>query len=129
MKNLWSSRKFWAACAGLVLVVMTAFLPDFPQVDQQIADLGYLVSAYILGTGLEGGLTEPGQKFRELLHSRKLWAALAGLLTLLLRTLVPDFPLADEQLNAIILTLSAYILGTGAQDGLVNLRASRQGQA
>jgi hypothetical protein len=127
MKSLLNSRKFWAACAGLILVIVTAFLPNFPQVENQIADLAYLVSAYILGTSLEGKTGDAGLKWQGLLRSRKLWAALAGMLTLILRTVLPDFPLDDGQMNAAILTLLAYILGTGAQDGISRLNAAGQG--
>jgi hypothetical protein len=129
MKDLLTSRKFWAACAGVLVVIVTALLPNFPQMEHQIADLAYLVCAYILGTSLEGGFTDAGQKLAGLLRSRKLWASLAGLLTLVLRAALPDFPLDDSQLNALILTLSAYILGTGAQDGINRLNTAQRGES
>lgn len=57
LKGLFRSRKFWAAVVGLVLVVVKAFRPDFPIAEDQIANLVYVIVAYILGVALEDGLT------------------------------------------------------------------------
>ena len=58
------------------------------------------------------------EKFKQLLGSRKFWAALIGLILVVLKAWHPDFPLAEEQLTAVIYVLVAYILGTGLEDGL-----------
>ncbi len=57
-------------------------------------------------------------KVKQLLGSRKFWAAVIGLALVILKTWKPDFPLAEEQLTAVIYVLVAYILGTGIEDGL-----------
>lgn len=57
-------------------------------------------------------------KWKQVLQSRKFWAAFVALLLAVLRTLVPDFPIDDEALSKAILTLIAYIIGTGLEDGL-----------
>lgn len=54
---LLTSRKFWAAFIGLVLMIITAFFPDFPLTEEQLTPVIYLLVAYILGTGLEDGLS------------------------------------------------------------------------
>ncbi len=56
LKELLTSRKFWAALVGLIIVVVKAFRPDFPITDQQITDVIYLLVAYIVGTGIQAGL-------------------------------------------------------------------------
>jgi type III secretory pathway component EscV len=127
MKDLLVSRKFWAAVIGLVLIVITAWLPGFPAVENLLTDAAILVAAYILGTAAEGGRASAGSVIAGLLRSRKFWAALAGVVTLVLRTVVPGFPLDDGQLTAVILTIAAYIFGTGTQDGLANLAAAING--
>jgi hypothetical protein len=57
-------------------------------------------------------------KVKQLLGSRKFWAALIGLVLVILKAWQPDFPLAEEQLTGVVYVLVAYILGTGIEDGL-----------
>ena len=58
------------------------------------------------------------EKFKMLLGSRKFWAALIGLVLLIVKAWDPEFPLAEDQLTGIVYVLVAYILGTGIEDGL-----------
>lgn len=51
------SRKFWAALVGLVFVLVTSFIPDFPMDQEQITNIVYTIVAFILGTALEDGLS------------------------------------------------------------------------
>ncbi len=57
IKLLLASRKFWAAVIGLVLMIITVFDPDFPLTEDQLTPIIYVLVAYILGTGLEDGLS------------------------------------------------------------------------
>jgi hypothetical protein len=57
--NLIKSRKFWAAIAGLVLIVVQAFMPDFPLDAEAVTNVIYVVVAFIIGTGLEDVSGEP----------------------------------------------------------------------
>ncbi|NLE83654.1 MAG: hypothetical protein GX603_03975 [Chloroflexi bacterium] len=57
-------------------------------------------------------------KFTILLSSRKFWAALVGLIFMVIKTWKPDFPLDAEQLAGIVALLVTYILGTALEDGL-----------
>ena len=50
---LLKSRKFWAAVAGLVLIIVQAFMPDFPLDAEAVTNVIYVVVAFIIGTGLE----------------------------------------------------------------------------
>jgi uncharacterized membrane protein YdjX (TVP38/TMEM64 family) len=125
MQTLVLSRKFWAAAVSLVLICLGAFIPRLPDLSQPVTDLAVLISAYICGTAIEGKNPVPVEDaLHSLIRSRKFWASLVGLAILLLRALVPDFPIPDEQISAIILTLSAYIFGTGLQDGLTKNTAA-----
>lgn len=56
------------------------------------------------------------QKLSNLVRSRKFWAALAGLLAVSLRGILPDFPLEDEQMSQLVILLVSYILGTAIED-------------
>lgn len=56
LKLLFTSRKFWAAIVGLAMVIITAYVPDFPLPEDQILALVLILVSYIVGTGLEDGL-------------------------------------------------------------------------
>lgn len=57
-------------------------------------------------------------KFKLLIASRKFWAALVGLILVIIKAYQPDFPLDGDQLTNVITVIVAYILGTGIEDGL-----------
>ena len=61
-------------------------------------------------------------KFLLLLSSRKFWAALVGLAMVTLTHYVPDFPVAEDQILALVLVIVSYILGTAVEDGLTHTR-------
>jgi len=58
------------------------------------------------------------EKFKLLIASRKFWAALVGLVLVIIKAYKPDFPLDGDQLTGVITVIVAYILGTGIEDGL-----------
>lgn len=57
-------------------------------------------------------------KLKQLLASRKFWAALVGLALVIVKAYRPDFPLAEEQVTHLVYVLAAYILGVALEDGL-----------
>lgn len=61
-------------------------------------------------------------KFTLLLTSRKFWAALVGVFMVILTHYVPDFPIPEDQILALVLVIVSYILGTAVEDGLTNTR-------
>ena len=60
-KLLLGSRKFWAAVIGLALIIVKVFKPDFPLEADQLTGIVYVLVAYILGTGIEDGLSRQGK--------------------------------------------------------------------
>jgi hypothetical protein len=58
LKLLLTSRKFWTALIGLALVIIKAYQPDFPLAEDQLTSVVYVLVAYILGTGIEDGLSK-----------------------------------------------------------------------
>jgi len=60
-------------------------------------------------------------KFKLLLGSRKFWAAVFGLVIVIVKAFYPDFPLEADQLTAVVAVLVAYILGVALEDGLTNV--------
>lgn len=56
------------------------------------------------------------KKLKNLLASRKFWAALIGLILLVIKAFKPDIPVTEEQATSIVYILMAYILGTAIED-------------
>lgn len=56
------------------------------------------------------------EKLLRLLKSRKFWAALLGLILIVVKAFEPSFPLEEDALTNIVYLLVAYILGTGIED-------------
>jgi hypothetical protein len=56
-------------------------------------------------------------KIKRLAGSRKFWAALIGLLLIVLKAFKPDFPLQEDQLTGIVVVIVGYILGVAVEDG------------
>ncbi len=59
LKELLTSRKFWAALIGLALVIVKAYAPNFPLTEDQLTNVIYLIVAFIVGTGLESVVKAP----------------------------------------------------------------------
>ena len=55
-------------------------------------------------------------KWMRLVKSRKFWAALIGLVVLVVRGFDERFPLEEEMLTNMVYLLVAYIIGTGIED-------------
>ncbi len=47
------ARKFWALIVGAVVIVLRSYVPNFPLTDEQLTDIGLLIVAYIIGSGLQ----------------------------------------------------------------------------
>jgi len=56
------------------------------------------------------------EKLKFLLQSRKFWAALVGIVMMVVKELFPNFPLDEAQIEQIVWLLVAYIVGTGIED-------------
>jgi len=57
-------------------------------------------------------------KLKDLVKSRKFWAAAMGLVMVALKGFYPDLPVDEETISNLVYVLIAYILGTAVEDGL-----------
>ena len=56
------------------------------------------------------------EKFLRVLSSRKFWAAQVGVVMVVVKAYLPNFPLNEEQLTALVVVIASYILGTAVED-------------
>ncbi len=57
-------------------------------------------------------------KLKQMLASRKFWAALVGLVLVVVKAYKPDLPVDEVQVTNLVAMLAAYILGVALEDGL-----------
>ncbi len=62
------------------------------------------------------------EKLKFLLGSRKFWAALIGLIVVIVKAYRPDFPVSEEMLTSLVYLIVAYILGVAIEDAGFKLR-------
>lgn len=108
---LLTSRKFWTAGLGFIVLILDAF-KFFPRPLDVASLVGFvtLISAYMVMIAVD-----PGAGWRGLLVSRKFWAAVVGLVFVFLRSFGVDIPLTPDQIVAIIVVITGFIAGAGIQ--------------
>ena len=133
------SRKFWASIVGLLLLFLVPQFPLFERLNvdmiinpiTQAAGVAVVIGSYILGTAVDNyknmASADRKNKLIELITSRKLWAAVVGLVLILLKPFASDFPLTEDQVvNPIVELLSmvsliaTYVMGTAIEDASRN---------
>ena len=57
LKALLRSQKFQALVAGLLMIALKSFLPNFPLSEAQLTDLIAILGALIVGLGVQGAVT------------------------------------------------------------------------
>ena len=53
-----------------------------------------------------------------LLKSRKFWAAVVGIVYSMIYLVWPEFPISEESVSGVVITVVSYILGVALEDGL-----------
>jgi hypothetical protein len=114
LKAMLASRIFWAAFVGLLAVVLRAVAPDYALDAGALEQLLFVLAAYIFGEAVEGG--GPVSGWREVLHSRKFWAALIGAAVVTLHAFFPGLALDEQQLTQLVYVFVTFIFGIGVAD-------------
>jgi len=113
MKDLFTSRKFWATLITLLVILVATISPGFDLDPDQAAGFTIIIASYVIGVAVDPG---PGG-WRGVVRSRKFWAAAIGLAILLLDAFHIGIPfgLTPEILISISVTIGAYIAGVAIE--------------
>jgi hypothetical protein len=110
MKDLLVSRRFWAAFIAVAVILVAVFVPSFEMDNEEAAGLVIVISSYIIGVTVDPG---PGG-WRGIFMSRKFWAAVVGLVVLVLRGFQIGLPfdLTPDQLTSLMVVIGTFIAGS-----------------
>jgi len=113
MKDLFTSRKFWATLFTLLVILIATVSPGFDLDADQAAGFTIIIVSYIIGVAVDPG---PGG-WRGVIQSRKFWAATIGLVIMFLDAFHVGLPfgLTPEILISISVTIGAYIAGVAIE--------------
>ena len=109
MKELLTSRKFWALVIALAVLLVGLLYPGFQLDEEQTIGLVIVAAAYILGVAVD-----PGQSgWRGVLKSRKFWAAVVGLVIIWTNAFGLKLPeqVTPDLLIWVCVTIGTYITG------------------
>jgi len=113
MKELLTSRKFWALVIGLLVLLVVQLYPAFQLDQEQTIGLVIVVASYILGVAVDPG---PGG-WRGVFASRKFWAAMVGLVLIFSNAFGLKFPaeVTPDLMIYVCVTIGTYISGVALE--------------
>ena len=113
MKDILSSRKFWALIIGLLVLFASFLLPSFKLDEEAAIGLVVIVAAYILGVAIDPGASG----WRGVIKSRKFWGAMVGLVVVVLDGIGVKLPDAVPQDTLIyfLVVIGTYISGVALE--------------
>jgi hypothetical protein len=113
VKDLLTSRKFWALVIGLLVMLVGLFYPLFQLDQEQTIGLVIIVASYIMGVAVDPG---PGG-WRGVVSSRKFWAAVVGLVLVFASAFGVKFPseVTPDLLIFLCVTIGTYISGVALE--------------
>jgi uncharacterized membrane protein len=106
MKDLLTSRRFWAAITGLAVLVVGQFRPGFDLDQERASALLVVILSYLLGLAVDPG----SGGWQGVLRSRKFWAAVIGLVFVVASAFGIHFIFTEDQLVELAVLIAGYIL-------------------
>jgi hypothetical protein len=115
IKVMLSTRIFWAALVGVLMVMAKAAVPAFQFDSEALTQVLYVIGAYIFGEAFEGNQPIPGG-WSDVLRSRKFWASIVGVGMVLLHAFFPALVLDEVQIVQMVWVFVTFIAGMGIAD-------------
>jgi hypothetical protein len=114
IKAMLSTRIFWAALVGVLMVVAKAAVPAFQLDSEALTQVLFVIGAYIFGESIEGNA--PGGGWSAALRSRKFWASIVGAGMVVLHAYFPRLALDGAQVEQLVWVFATFITGMGISD-------------
>jgi len=115
------ARMIFALLGGILFLVIQAIFPELPFTEEQTVLFMGIIAAYILGEGIGGAVI--GDNLLSMLKSQKFQALVAGLLVAFVKVFLPDLPISDVELTALVIAIMTFILGAGATKLTYSIKA------
>lgn len=106
-------RTLLALLIAVIFITARSLFPMLPITDEQFFMVIGLIVAYILGEGISGKTFD--DNFLTLMKSQKFLAFVAGMAVMIVKIFVPTLLVTNEQVLAILGSLSAFIVASGTQ--------------
>jgi uncharacterized membrane protein len=88
------SKKFWAVILGMLVLFVAQYVPGFTIDQERGGALLVIISSYVVAVSVDPGGAGLGNLFK----SRKFWAALCGLVYIVLDGLGVKMPIREDML-------------------------------
>jgi len=108
---IFKSRTFWVSLVGLLVVLLTYFVPTFHLDTEGMVGQILIIAALVFAVAADPN-TDPG-KWGRLFASREFWVALVGSCVMILNGFNKVLPLGitPEQIISFALLISTFIIG------------------
>ena len=107
------SKAFWSIIIALIIIVAQVYIPTFQLDADQLAGLIVIVVAYIVALSINPA----GDTWRDLLSSRKFWAAAVGIVTIILSGFQKILVIPTEEIIGFAIVMGGYIAGVAFDPG------------
>jgi hypothetical protein len=108
-KEILKSPRFWAAMLMIAFVLVATYAPTVAaKLDQTT-----IISAVIaLVAFIAAASVGAGPSYMNIFGSLKFWSLVLSLVFIFVRAFVPTFPISEELIQALVITLGAGSVGT-----------------
>jgi hypothetical protein len=108
-KEIGRSPRFWAAMLMIVFVIVATYAPA---VAAKLDATTIISTVIALVAFIAAETVAPGPSYMNIFGSLKFWSLVLSLIFIFVRAFVPAFPISEDLIQALVLTLGAGSIGT-----------------
>jgi len=108
-KEIPKSPRFWAAMLMIVFVIVATYAPA---VAAKLDETTVISAVIALVAFIAAETVAAGPSYMNIFGSVKFWTLVISLIFIFVRAFVPTFPISEDLIQALVLTLGAGSIGT-----------------